>query len=227
MVTALAPFDRDVSHAGTAAMAPRKNPLEPIPSEWLPAGLDLATARISGADEVGRGALVGPLVLAACILPDGWTPVGLRDSKQMTPEARERVARELLAKAEVWIEEVPPALIDRIGIGKANEVGFARLIERAKADFSLIDGTLKVPTEHPFISITKGERFAPVAAASVVAKWYRDTLMAAMAQVYPDRGFEDSGYPTPRNIEVIRRFGRTPWHRQTFRIASLGEKDAG
>ena len=69
-------------------------------------------------------------------------------------------------------------------------------------------------------------RFAPVAAASVVAKWYRDTIMAAMAEVYPNRGFEDSGYPTPRNIEVIRRFGRTPWHRQSFRIASLGEKDA-
>ena len=205
---------------------PRKSPLEPIPSDWLPQGIDPTTSRIAGADEVGRGALVGPLVLAACVLPAGWTPVGLRDSTQMTPEARARVAGELLERAELWIEEVPPALIDRIGIGKANEVGFARLIERAKADFALIDGTLKVPTEHPFRSITKGERFAPVAAASVVAKWYRDTIMAAMAEVYPNRGFEDSGYPTPRNIEVIRRFGRTPWHRQSFRIASLGEKDA-
>jgi ribonuclease HII len=207
-------------------MAPRKNPLEAIPSDWLPAGLDPATARIAGADEVGRGALAGPLVMAMAVLPPDWIPVGLKDSKLMTPDARERVARELLERAEIWIEEVPPALIDRLGIGKANELGFARLIERAKADFNLIDGTLKVPSEHPYLSITKGERFAPVAAASVVAKWYRDTVMAAMAQAIPDRGFEDSGYPTPRNIEVIRRFGRTPWHRTTFRIASLGEKDA-
>lgn len=197
--------------------------LEPIPRDWLPAGSDPATARVMGADEVGRGCLAGPLVMAACVLPAGWVPEGLRDSKAMTPTARERVARELLERAECWIEEVPPAQIDRFGIGRANEAGFARLVERAGAEMALIDGILRIDTPHPYRSIVRGERYAPVAAASVLAKWYRDTLMEALERALPGRGFASAGYPTPENIEAIRRHGRTPWHRRSFRVAALGE----
>ncbi len=205
-------------------MPPRSSPLEPIPPDWLPPGLS-ASARIMGADEVGRGALCGPLVLAAAALPADWIPDGLRDSKQTTPATRERIARELLERAECWIEEVPAPMIDRFGIGWANATGFARLIERAAADFALIDGNLRIPTAHPYRSVVKGERFAPVAAASILAKWYRDTMMAALDAALPDRGFAKAGYPTPENIEAIRRHGRSPWHRTTFHITALGERD--
>jgi len=205
-------------------MAAPRSYLEPIPAEWFPAGLDPATARVMGADEVGRGALIGPLVLGACVLPAGWIPEGLRDSKLTTPAARERIARELLDRAECWIEEVPAPEIDRFGIGRANQTGFARLVERACADLALIDGNLRLPTARPYRSIVKGERFAPVAAASILAKWYRDTLMAALEAALPGRGFAQAGYPTAQNIAAIARFGRTPWHRNSFRITALGEQ---
>jgi ribonuclease HII len=202
--------------------------LEPIPVEWLPAGLSLDSARVAGIDEVGRGALAGPLVGAAVILPPGWIPSGLRDSKRLTPASRERLASEITTHATaIRIEEVEPAEIDRLGIGAANELLFARLLEEIAADFTLIDGTLRVAGARASRCIPQGERFAPVAAASVIAKVHRDRLMAALAAARPGRGFEQAGYPTPANIEAIRRFGRTPQHRQSFRVGALGERAEG
>lgn len=203
----------------------RPSPLEPIPSAWLPDPA-ASNARIGGIDEVGRGALCGPLVGAAVILPPDWIPVGLRDSKTLSSASRERLASEITTHAlAVRIEEIEAAEIDRLGIGGANRLLFERLLEALAADFTLVDGTLRLTTTHPYRSEPRGERFAPVAAASIIAKVHRDRLMAALAAAHPGRGFEQAGYPTPANIEAIRRHGRSAMHRHSFRIAALGERE--
>jgi ribonuclease HII len=195
-----------------------KRYLEAIPLVWL--GDLPASHRLAGLDEVGRGSLAGPLVAAACVLPAGWIPEGLRDSKVMRPTARTRVAAELRARAEFWIAEISAAEIDACGMGWANRQILADLLERAGADLAIVDGILKLVTERPYRSVPRAERFAPVAAASVLAKDHRDRLMARLAAELPGRGLESAGYPTAANIAALRQHGPTIWHRRSFHLRS-------
>lgn len=193
-----------------------KNYLEPIPDTWLPT----TDARLIGIDEVGRGPLVGPLVAAGVILPVGVElPSMLRDSKKLSPAARERIDLELRAMKgiEIFLEEVSPSEIDRIGIGAANLRAFRAILARASAAIAIVDGDLFF--EHPGTVVrseVRGERFAPVAAASIIAKVYRDRLIATLDVEFPGRGFASAGYPTPTNIAAVREHGPTEQHRRGF-----------
>lgn len=190
--------------------------LEPIPDTWLPT----QDARLIGIDEVGRGPLVGPLVAAGVILPlDAELPSNLRDSKKLSPAAREQIDRELRAieGIEIFLEEVTPSEIDRIGIGAANLRAFRTILDRANAAIAIVDGDLFF--EHPGTLVrseVRGERFAPVAAASIIAKVYRDRLIARLDVELPGRGFASAGYPTPSNIAAVRSHGPTAHHRRSF-----------
>lgn len=199
--------------------------LLPIPVEWLPAGLDPRTARLFGADEVGRGSLVGSLVGVACRLPQDLSlPTGLRDSKRLDPKGRliRQLAAWVIAQGEVLIEEISAAEIDRMGIGRANRLLFERLLERSDADFVLVDGNLRLDSAVPHRCEPKGERFAPVAAASIVAKVYRDSLLRALDEVFPGYALSSSaGYGLPAMRAALAQGRRSPIHRRSFHIRGL------
>lgn len=207
-------------------MAPSRTPAIAVPDEWLPAGLDPALARVLGVDEVGRGALAGPLVIGAVILPAGLVfHADLRDSKALDPKGSRiaAVAAWVLEVGEVWIEEISAPEIDRLGLGVANKLAMARVIERAQPDLALVDGLVAPLVEGvPVRAVVRGERYAPVAAASIVAKVYRDTLMRALDALFPGYAFGSSvGYGVTA-IEALRAQGRlSPIHRRSFQIRSL------
>jgi ribonuclease HII len=215
--------------------APKKSPrCAPIPPDWLPAGLDPTHARLAGADEVGRGSGAGPFLAASVEIPAGIEiPADLGDSKGFDPRGRR------IAALAAWVEEhclITPIWysveeIDTLGIGEANIAAFERIILANGADFTLVDGNLKLRAHKlgeragAYRCETKAERFAPVAAASIWAKVTRDRVMAQIAQAHPGYGLEAAGYLTPGAIEAIRVRGRIPGvHRMSYRIAALGEK---
>jgi ribonuclease HII len=190
--------------------------LEPIPPGWLPS----AGGRLIGIDEVGRGPLAGPLVAAGVILPpDVPLPEKLRDSKALTPAMRERIDAELraLPGIEIFLAEVSASEIDRLGIGPANLRAFSEILGAAKADVAILDGELFL--DHPGTVVrseVRGERYAPVAAASIIAKVHRDRLMGELDARLPGRGFSSAAYPTPGNIAAVRLHGPTEHHRRSF-----------
>lgn len=203
---------------------PAKVHLEPIPVTWLPR----PDARLVGVDEVGRGPLVGPLVAAGVILPtDATLPAKLRDSKALSPASRERLDAELRAipGIEIFLVEVSAAEIDRLGIGPANLRAFREILDAAKAEVALVDGDLFL--DHPGTLVrseVRGERFAPVAAASIIAKVHRDRLIERLDAEQPGRGFASAGYPTPANIAAVRLHGPTEQHRRSFLRKILSEQ---
>lgn len=211
-------------------MAPSRVPAIAIPDDWLPAGVDPIHARILGVDEVGRGAMAGPLVIGAVILPAGLLfHADLRDSKALDPKGRRiiEVAAWVLAVGEVWLEEISAPEIDRLGIGVANKLAMARAIERAQPDLAVVDGIVAPVVEGVLVrTVVRGERYAPVAAASIVAKVYRDTLMRALDTLFPGYAFGRSvGYGVSA-IEALRAQGRpSPIHRRSFHPRALARSD--
>ena len=198
---------------------------QPIPPDWLPEGLDIATARIAGADEVGRGSGAGPFLAASVVIPVGIAvPPDLDDSKRFDPRGKR------IAELAAWVDEyclVHSVLysveeIDAIGIGRANIEAFERLIEINGADLTIVDGNLPLRATRPFRCEVRAERFDAVAAASVWAKVTRDRLMNDIAAAHPGFGLESAGYLTPEAIAAIRGQGRIPGvHRISFRIRGL------
>ena len=177
---------------------------------------------IAGVDEVGRGCLAGPVVAGAVIL-DGNRPVaGVRDSKLLAPPARERLAREIAGSAVAFaVGVVDPGEIDRTDILRATFEAMRRAVKalRVRPDFVLVDA-LHIPALGiPQRGLVRGDRIsASIAAASIVAKFYRDEMMLAFHELYPVYGFEQhKGYGTRGHLDALRRFGPTPWHRSTFR----------
>ena len=177
---------------------------------------------IAGVDEVGRGCLAGPVVAGAVIL-DGNRPVpGVRDSKLLAPAARERLAREIAGSAVAFaVGVVDPGEIDRTDILRATFEAMRRAVKalRVRPDFVLVDA-LSIPALGlPQRGLVRGDRIsASIAAASIVAKFYRDEMMLAFHELYPVYGFEQhKGYGTRGHLDALRRFGPTPWHRLTFR----------
>jgi ribonuclease HII len=178
---------------------------------------------IAGVDEVGRGALAGPVVAAAVILnPDAPLPEGLDDSKKLTALQRERIAEELTATALCYgVGLVPPEEIDRTNILIATRRAMCHALGELKpcADFLLIDALQLREINLPQRAIIRGDSIsASIAAASVIAKTYRDALMRDYDAVYPAYGFASHvGYGTRAHLAALRAHGACPIHRRSFR----------
>jgi ribonuclease HII len=178
---------------------------------------------IAGVDEVGRGALAGPVVAAAIILdPDAPLPEGLADSKKLTPAQRERIAEELKGTALCYgVGLVPPEEIDRTNILIATRRAMCNALGELRpcADFLLIDALQLREIELPQRAIIHGDSIsASIAAASVIAKTFRDALMRDYDHVYPQYGFAAHvGYGTRAHLEALRTHGACPIHRRSFR----------
>jgi ribonuclease HII len=176
---------------------------------------------IAGVDEVGRGALFGPVVAAAVILPEGCRIPGLRDSKQLTVEERERLSTHVRRKAlAIAIEEVDSVTIDRVNIYQATRMAMAAAVLRLSpaADHLLVDA-MRLELDCPQTSIIYGDSLSlSIAAASVIAKVYRDDLMRKLDSEYPLYGLAShKGYGTPEHREALRVHGPTLLHRKSFR----------
>jgi ribonuclease HII len=178
--------------------------------------------RIAGADEAGRGALAGPLVAAAVILPAGFDLEGIADSKLLTPKARARAFDRIVRDAECWsVCRVMPSRIDHRGLHRSNVWLLRRAIVRLELapDYVLTDGfpVRKLPV--PSLSIKKGDLVtASVAAASIVAKVTRDRMMDRYHRRFPEYGFDHHrGYGTAAHRDAIKRLGLTPIHRRSFK----------
>lgn len=181
----------------------------------------------AGCDEAGRGPLAGPVFAAAVILPEDFSHPLLNDSKKMTEKARDLLRPIIEKEAVAWaVEAVDAEEIDRINILKASVEGMCRAVRRleVKPDFLLIDGNRFYGCDGiPYQCIVKGDgKYAPIAAASVLAKTWRDEYMRKIAKEYPEYGWDrNMGYPTKEHIEAVRRYGLTPYHRRSFHVKEL------
>lgn len=180
-------------------------------------------ALIAGVDEVGRGCLAGPVVAAACILDLGRpVPSGLNDSKKVREPQRQKIADQLMQDAVAYsIAEVSAEEIDRINILEATKQAMLLAIEklRPSADFLLIDAVALRQSPLPQKAIVKGDSISfSIAAASIIAKVYRDNLMRQYDAIYPEYGFAGhKGYGSAAHLAAIRKYGPCPIHRRTFR----------
>ena len=181
----------------------------------------------AGCDEAGRGPLAGPVYAAAVILPKDFHHPLLNDSKQMTRKAREQLRPVIEKEAVAWaVEAVSAAEIDEINILAASIAGMQRAVAKltVRPQFLLVDGNRFKPFDGiPYKTIVHGDAlYAPIAAASVLAKTYRDEFMEQLAKEYPEYGWDrNMGYPTKEHIEAIRLYGYTPWHRTSFHPKEL------
>jgi ribonuclease HII len=176
--------------------------------------------RVAGADEAGRGALAGPLVAAAVILPDEFDLDGIRDSKMLSEIQRERAYARIVAGA-TWVAcKAEPAAIDARGLHRSNIMLLRRAAKalRPDPDYVLTDGFPVPRIPCPSLGIKKGDAVSSsVAAASIVAKVTRDRIMRRLHKRYPAFGFDhNKGYGTPEHLEVLDRLGPTPIHRMSF-----------
>lgn len=181
----------------------------------------------AGCDEAGRGPLAGPVFAAAVILPPDFHHPLLNDSKQMSARAREQLRPVIEREAVSWaVEEVSAEEIDSLNILWASVTGMQRAVRRlsVKPDFLLIDGNRFRPFDgYRYATVVHGDAtYASIAAASVLAKTYRDEHMKALALKYPQYGWErNMGYPTAEHIEAIKKYGFTPEHRKSFHPKEL------
>jgi ribonuclease HII len=178
---------------------------------------------VAGVDEVGRGCLAGPVVAAACILDSSKPlPEGLNDSKQVAPNQREKIAAELKAVCTAYsIGSVDATDIDRINILEATKVAMRLAVAGLApgADFLLIDALQLKGVNTPQKAIIRGDSLsASIAAASILAKTFRDDLMRSYHAKYPEYGFsEHVGYATRAHLLALRTHGPCPLHRTSFR----------
>ena len=182
---------------------------------------------IAGVDEAGRGPLAGPLLVAAVILGnEGLKIEGLNDSKKLTEKKREQLYPKIIEKALAWsIVEISPQEVDEKNILQATLDGMAKAFFelQIKPDICLVDGN-RLPKEIAdfSIAVVKGDStYASIAAASILAKVYRDRIMIKFHKQYPQYNFiKNKGYGTKEHIDAIKRYGITPTHRLTFKPIS-------
>jgi ribonuclease HII len=180
----------------------------------------------AGCDEVGRGCLAGPVVAAAVILPVDYRNPWIQDSKKLSKHTREELIQEIKGAALGWaIAEASVAEIDQINILQASFLAMERAIQQLpKApEHLLIDGNRwKSTLPYPYTCVIKGDgKFASIAAASILAKVYRDDLMEQLAHDFPHYGWEkNAGYPTKKHREGIQSHGSCSWHRKSFQLLS-------
>ena len=180
----------------------------------------------AGCDEAGRGCLAGAVYAAAVILPADYSNPRLNDSKQLTERQRYALREEVERDALAWaVGVVTPEEIDRINILNASFLAMHRAVSALKLrpQHLLIDGNRFRPYEEiPHTTVVKGDgKYLSIAAASILAKTYRDDYMLRLAEEYPCYDWQhNKGYPTAKHRAAIAAHGATPYHRQTFNLLS-------
>jgi len=181
----------------------------------------------AGCDEAGRGCLAGSVYAAAVILPEGYENALLNDSKQLTEKRRYQLRQEIERDALAWaVGIVTPEEIDRINILNASILAMHRALDQltVRPQAVIVDGNKFKPYRHlPHTCIVKGDgKYMAIAAASILAKTYRDDYMNRLAEEYPQYDWRSNkGYPTKKHRDAIRQYGTTPYHRMSYNL--LGE----
>lgn len=182
----------------------------------------------AGCDEAGRGCLAGSVYAAAVILPQNYSHPYLNDSKQLTEKRRMILRKDIEKDAIAWaVGVVSPEEIDEINILKASFLAMHRAIDQLKVrpEALIIDGNRFTPYQNlPYTPIVKGDsKYLSIAAASILAKTYRDEYMEELHSQYPQYQWnKNKGYPTVAHREAIKKYGTTPFHRMSFNL--LGEE---
>lgn len=183
----------------------------------------------AGCDEAGRGCLAGSVYAAAVILPPDYRNDGLNDSKQLSARRRYALREEIERDAVAWAVGIAtPEEIDRINILNASILAMHRALDglRVRPEFVIVDGNRFRPYgDVPSQTIVKGDgKFLSIAAASILAKTYRDDYMSRLHEEYPHYGWDrNAGYPTREHREGIRMYGTTPYHRRSFNLLGDGQ----
>lgn len=178
----------------------------------------------AGCDEAGRGCLAGPVYAAAVILPNGFTHPLLMDSKKLAPADREKARLIIEENAVDWaVSSADNQIIDEKNILWASVYAMHLALEKLKTipQFIIVDGNRFKPWKNvPHHCIVKGDSlFLSIAAASILAKTYRDDFMRLAHKTYPEYGWlTNKGYPTPNHVKAIHKIGLSPLHRKTFTI---------
>jgi ribonuclease HII len=186
--------------------------------------------REAGVDEAGRGCLAGPVTAAAVILPEAFDLEGLNDSKKLTERQREHLRGRIEEQAVAWaVAMIDNRRIDEMNILRATWAAMHQAVKGLKKtpDFLLIDGRNFLPYPGiPHRCIIKGDsKYAAIAAASILAKTWRDQYMKELHEKYPVYGWAgNKGYPTRLHRKAIRQYGTTPYHRMTFRLLDEQQK---
>ena len=183
----------------------------------------------AGCDEAGRGCLAGSVFAAAVILPEGYQNELLNDSKQLTEKKRYQLREMIERDAVAWaVGIVTPEEIDQINILNASILAMHRALDQLKVrpEAVIVDGNrFKKYKDLPHTTIVKGDgKYLSIAAASILAKTYRDDYMNQLAEEYSLYDWKSNkGYPTKKHRDAIRQFGITPYHRKTFNMLGDGQ----
>ena len=183
----------------------------------------------AGCDEAGRGCLAGSVYAAAVILPRDYNNELLNDSKKLTEKRRYALRDDIMRDAVAWaVGVVTPEEIDRINILNASILAMHRALDglKVRPEAVIVDGNRFKPyRDLPYTTIVKGDgKYLSIAAASILAKTFRDDYMLRLAQEYPCYDWQHNmGYPTRKHREAIRQHGITPYHRRTFNL--LGSEE--
>ena len=183
----------------------------------------------AGCDEAGRGCLAGSVYAAAVILPDGYQNELLNDSKQLSEKKRYQLREIIERDAVAWaVGIVTPDEIDQINILNASILAMHRALDQLKVrpEAIIVDGNRFKPYQDlPHTTIVKGDgKYLAIAAASILAKTYRDDYMNQLAEEYPQYDWlSNKGYPTRKHREAIKQFGITPYHRRSYNLLGDGQ----
>jgi|TARA_B100001094_G_scaffold118082_1_gene113869 ribonuclease HII len=178
----------------------------------------------AGCDEVGRGCIAGPVVAAAVIMPSDYKNNNIMDSKKLSPKKREVVEKEIIKNARSWaIASVSNNTIDKINILNASILAMHRALNKldTKPEFILVDGNqFKQYKKLRHECIIKGDnKYQNIAAASILAKNYRDKLMQDLSSSFDKYSWETNfGYPTKKHRDSIKEYGVTEYHRKSFKL---------
>ena len=183
----------------------------------------------AGCDEAGRGCLAGSVYAAAVILPEGYQNELLNDSKQLSEKKRYQLRESIERDAVAWaVGIVTPEEIDQINILNASILAMHRALDQLKVrpEAIIVDGNRFKPYKKlPHTTIVKGDgKYLAIAAASILAKTYRDDYMNQLAEEYPQYDWlSNKGYPTKKHREAIKQFGITPYHRKSYNLLGDGQ----
>ncbi|PNP94227.1 ribonuclease HII [Hoylesella timonensis] len=183
----------------------------------------------AGCDEAGRGCLAGSVFAAAVILPSDYDNHVLNDSKQLTRKKRNELREVIMQAAVAWaVGEVSPQEIDEINILRASFLAMHRALDQLKVrpQAIIVDGNRFTPYhDMPYTTIVKGDaKYQSIAAASILAKTFRDDYMDRLAEEYPQYHWESNmGYPTREHRAAIQQYGVTPYHRRSYNLLGSTE----
>lgn len=183
----------------------------------------------AGCDEAGRGCLAGSVYAAAVILPPNYANPELNDSKKLTDKKRKALRLQIERDAVAWaVGIVTPEEIDEINILNASILAMHRALDQLKVrpQAVIVDGNRFKPYHNlPYSTIVKGDgKYMAIAAASILAKTFRDDYMDELACKYPYYDWKSNkGYPTKKHREAIRQYGITPYHRKSYNLLGTGE----